>query len=632
MRSAGTDPLFSTSISNILSTMESLTKKQLFIWNFILIFAGCSTSEAPSDEILTGIAAVENGLSPEILIEGDQTWTIQERMSHYGVPGVSLAIINNFEIEVVKAYGIMDSTSREWVTPATLFQAGSISKPVAAYGALKLVEEGKLSLEENVNKYLISWKLPDNEFTNEKPIALKNLLNHSGGVTVHGFLGYRPGLEVPNLMQVLDGETPANSNPIRVDMAPETQFRYSGGGYCIMQQILIDVEKKSFPEILKAKVLDTLNMIHSTYEQPLPPDKLVFAATGYLPNRKEVIGKRHTYPEMAAAGLWTTAEDLAKFAIDIQRTVKGESEQVLSKEMVDRMLTPYVSDFCGLGIFLNQFGEETYFGHGGWDEGFSSELVAHKNKGYGVVVLTNSNHPDFIRELIRSVARVYQWEGYVEPVYSRKEISSEVFQQVIGKYQLHPNLVADIYERDGKLYGLILEEEKPEELVMIDDRTFVRRTGRNKIRFLLHPETGDRHLVMLQNEDDDPEFKYPKITDGRKLPIEWVREKNYAEALKAFQALQQTQEGKEFASESRINGLGYNLMNNNLLEEAIVVFRVNAAMYPDGFNVYDSLGEAYMNKGMKEEAVKNYKKSLELNPDNSNAVEMLKRLEGNANG
>ncbi len=202
------------------------------------------------------------------------------------------------------------------------------------------------------------------------------MLSHTGGLTVHGFPGYSPDLPVPTTVQVLDGLPPANSAAVRVDKMPEESFRYSGGGYTIMQQMLVDVEGKPFPEILKEKVLAPLHMNNSTYDQPLQATQLKMAATGYLPDGTMTKGKRHTYPEMAAAGLWTTAEDLATFTINIQKTMQGDSGKVLSKVMTDKMLTPFVADFIGLGLFLNKRKEDIYFGHGGWDEGFSSEMVA----------------------------------------------------------------------------------------------------------------------------------------------------------------------------------------------------------------------------------------------------------------
>lgn len=199
----------------------------------------------------------------------------------------------------------------------TLFQAGSISKPVAALAALRLVEQGKLSLDEDVNAKLVSWKVPGNEFTKEQKVTLRRLLTHSAGLTVHGFPGYAAGAQVPTLVQVLNGEKPANTPAIRVDTVPGRLWRYSGGGYTIMQQLLIDVTQKSFPELMRQLVLEPAGMKHSTYEQPLPPARAGEAATAHDANGQPVKGQFHTYPEMAAAGLWTTPTDLALLAIEL---------------------------------------------------------------------------------------------------------------------------------------------------------------------------------------------------------------------------------------------------------------------------------------------------------------------------
>ncbi|MEO5583469.1 MAG: serine hydrolase domain-containing protein [Saprospiraceae bacterium] len=332
---------------------------------FILGFIGCKTTSAP--ETLNGkIKSVETHLTTPVYIEGDSAWTIEERMSHYGVPGVSIAIIKDNKVEWVKSYGVMDKESKEPVTSHTLFQAGSISKPVAAYGALNLVEQNKISLDSNINNYLKSWKLPDNEFTKTKKVTLKHLLSHTGGTTVHGFLGYSPDLPVPTVLQVLDGIPPANSPAVRVDKTPGESFRYSGGGITIEQLAMTEVEKKTFPAIMHDLVLSPLGMEYSTYDQPLKDTMLNKAATGYLPDGTMTKGKRHTYPEMAAAGLWTTAEDLALFAVDVMNTYQGKSKLVLSQSMTKTMLTPYISDFVGLGLFIDKKKAEIYFGHGGW--------------------------------------------------------------------------------------------------------------------------------------------------------------------------------------------------------------------------------------------------------------------------
>src|SRR5205085_10557763 len=179
-----------------------------------------------------------------------------------------------------KAFGITEAGGTTPVTTRTLFQAGSVSKPVAALGALHLVEERKLSLDEDVNRKLKSWKLPENEFTKEQKVTLRRIMSHSAGTTLHGFPGYTVGDPVPTLVQVLDGEKPANTQPVRVDIVPGSKWRYSGGGVLIEQQLMIDVSGKSFPQLMRENVFDKLGMKDSTFEQPLPASRVSSASSG----------------------------------------------------------------------------------------------------------------------------------------------------------------------------------------------------------------------------------------------------------------------------------------------------------------------------------------------------------------
>src|SRR5215469_16449796 len=240
--------------------------------------------------------------------------SIPELMKAFNVAGLSLAVIENYKIVDVKAYGVIAPGSTTPVTPKTLFQAGSISKPVAAAGALSLVQQGKLSLDEDVNKKLTSWKVPENEFTQTEKVTLRRLMSHTAGLTVHGFPGYNVHDPLPTLVQIFNGEKPANTAPIRVDTVPGTKERYSGGGITIEQQLMIDVTGKPFPALMRQTVLDKIGMSDSSYEQPLPPARAAMTAGGGYGDGKAVPGKWHVYPEMAAAGLWTTPTDLAKFA------------------------------------------------------------------------------------------------------------------------------------------------------------------------------------------------------------------------------------------------------------------------------------------------------------------------------
>lgn len=589
----------------------------------VLILPACS-EESSSNTLTDKIKSVETHLAQPVLIEGDPTWTIEERMAHYGVPGVSIAVINDNKIAWVKSYGVMDKETKSPVTNETLFQAGSISKPVAAYGALSLVEQGSIGLEEDINTYLKSWELPATDFTKDKKVTLKNLLNHSAGVTVHGFLGYSPDLPVPSLVEVLNGTPPANSGAIFVDKVPETGFRYSGGGFTIMQQMMIDVKEETFPQLMKQLVLEPLEMNHSTYDQPLESAQLKMAATGYLPDGSMTKGKRHTYPEMAAAGLWTTAEDLAKFAINIQKTRKGESNIALSQAMTNQMLTPFVEDFIGLGIFLNTYNDEIYFGHGGWDEGFSSEMVAHRDKGYGVVVLTNSNHPDFISELIRSVALTYDWADFV-PKYKQIALDSTEFADISGRYRVNGNEIIEVYHEGAALYSKGVGFE-PNELIKVADNTYFRRHRNRLILFKSDGEDTAVNMHFINPADGKIQSTFNRLKDGEKIPLEFMIEGDFDESLAAYQALMEQDPKDPTINESNLNRLGYSFLGAEKLKYAQAIFKVNTILYPESSNVYDSYAEASMKIGETDLAIENYEKSLSLDPQNHNAKKMIEEL------
>ncbi len=587
------------------------------------IFSTTTFLTAQSTTTLKKIAQVENGLSNYHQIKGEPTWTIAERMEHYGIPGMSIAVIHDYKMAWTKIYGVVNKETKEPVTENTLFQAASISKPVSAYAALSLVEDGKLALDKNVNQFLTSWYVPDNDFTTTEKVTLKRLVSHKAGLTVHGFWGYYPGLQVPTLVQLLDGQKPANSDPIRVDKIPGGEMRYSGGGYCVMQQMMIDVTGQSFPTIMQERILGPIGMTKSTFAQPLPAEKLKNAATGYLPNGSMTRGERHTYPEMAAAGLWTNAAELAKFVIDLQQTLKGNSEKVLSQKMAQKMVTSVEGDFIGLGIFL----KDGRFRHGGWNEGFSSEMTGHIKDGYGVVVMINANQPDFINEVIYAVMRAYNWKKAAS-IHESLAFTDTEIARISGKYAYSFDENIRVYGEAGKVFLKYLSNAEPEELMKIAKNTYVRRERKAIIQFLNDPMKADQSLVFLpEKEGEAVDYKNVRVDPSEKLGIEWLMEGNVEKAVAIYQQKKQEQPNFRPAHEDYINRGGYQMMGNGNLDLALNIFKLNVALYPEAYNTYDSLGEAYMKKGEKELAIKNYKKSLELNPKNENGVEMLKELE-----
>ncbi|MEY2518836.1 MAG: hypothetical protein QOF24_595, partial [Verrucomicrobiota bacterium] len=290
---------------------------------------------------------------------------INAQMKKRGITGLSLAIIDGGTIVREQGYGFTDKSGRTPVIASTLFQAGSVSKPVAALGALHLVDKGLLSLDEDVNTKLRTWTVPRNKFTDAHIVTLRLLLSHSAGMTVHGFPGYRVGAPLPTLIQVLNGEKPASTAAIRVNQIPGSQWKYSGGGYVVMQQMVLDVTGKPFPRFMDETVLKPLGMSSSTYAQPLPEEMAPKAAKGYGGIfGQSVNGGWHLYPEMAPAGLWTTAGDLARFAIGIQNSVAGHSNPVISQSLTRQMLTVEQMNY-GLGLGLRGNGRTLRFGHDG---------------------------------------------------------------------------------------------------------------------------------------------------------------------------------------------------------------------------------------------------------------------------
>jgi CubicO group peptidase (beta-lactamase class C family) len=334
---------------------------------------------------------------------------VRALMARRHISGVSLAIIQDGRIVYARGYGVVDESTRAPVTPATLFQAGSISKPVSALGALHLVEAGRLSLDGNVNDKLTSWKVPDNAFTTTEKVTLRRILSHSAGLTVHGFPGYDVADSMPTVVQVLDGAAPANTAPIRVDTTPGAIWRYSGGGFTIMQQMIVDVTKTPFPRFMQQTVLGPIGMTSSSFEQPQPAARATLTAAGYYADRTPVRGHWHVYPEMAAAGLWTTPTDLARFAIEIQQTLVGRGHGVISPAMARQYLTVQKGQ-SGLGIVVEDSGSTLSFNHGGRDEGFDAQLVAFAATGQGAVVMINANdNSRFFGRVYDFIGRMYGW-------------------------------------------------------------------------------------------------------------------------------------------------------------------------------------------------------------------------------
>lgn len=376
-----------------------------------LIVAASASASAQSAAAVRLGAQLANGLRPAVRITGerDTSFTITERMKRYHVPGVSIAVIDNYQVVWARGFGATEFGARDVVDTATLFLAGSISKPVFASGVLALVEQGKLSLDEDINARLTSWKLPPSEFTTTEKVTLRRLLSHSAGTTVWGFPGYDVRAPLPTVPQLLNGEKPANTGVVKSFAVPGTSWMYSGGGYTIAQLLTTDVTGEPFPALMQRLVLGPLGMRASSYEQQLTPARVRLTAAGHEHGDTVVRGRYHVYPEMAAAGLWTTPSDLARWAISIARASRGTTGLPLSPAMARTMLTPQITlppNFAnamgkawGLGVTLAGDGDSLVFSHGGRDEGFVATMLMYPAKGRGLVVMTNGVSGALLNEI-----------------------------------------------------------------------------------------------------------------------------------------------------------------------------------------------------------------------------------------
>lgn len=380
-------------------------------------------------------------------------------------------------------------------------QAGSISKPVAAMAALRLVQQQKLSLDADINACLTSWKLPSAPVAKETPVTLRELLTHTAGITVHGFPGYAADAPVRTLVQVLNGEKPANTPAIRIETQPGAKWKYSGGGITIMQQCLIDVTKTPFPKLLHDTVLDPLGMTYSTYDQPLPADLLRSAATPYLANYKPVPGGPHIYPELAAAGLWSTPSDLARYAIEIQRGLQGKSNRVLSQDMIRQMLTSGMGNW-GLGIQIGGAPSNPFFTHGGVDEGFESLLVAYENTGEGAVVMTNARGGTALaEEIIRSIAVEYGWPDHQPTVRTAVSVDPKLLAGYAGTYEIGPNFDLVVTVEDGRLVTQATNQPKFP-LLAESDTKFFPIAFEAQLEFVKDDQGKVTHVILHQNGRD----------------------------------------------------------------------------------------------------------------------------------
>ncbi|WP_179957685.1 serine hydrolase domain-containing protein [Exilibacterium tricleocarpae] len=477
----------------------------LKIFSCLILLAEYCLASSKELAVEQAIQRITSNLIVQTSFEGEPQYKpLNERMKHYNTPGVSIAVVEDFKLEWARGFGVKEKGKSTPVTDTTLFQAGSISKPIFAVGVMKLFESGRFELDENINNILTSWKVPSNGSWSPV-VTLRHLLSHSAGTTVHGFPGYTTSEAIPSLVDILNGSAPANTDRVEVNIIPGINTRYSGGGTTIAQLAVMDRLQMPFPEIMRKTVFEPLDLKNSTFQQPLSGNWKKRAATAHPWKGRKVEGKWHIYPEMAAAGLWTTPSDLALVGIEIQKTLRGNHKSLLSDKAVKEMLSPVVSQDIGIGFFLSGDKNSAKFGHDGWDEGFVARMTMFKETGQGFVVMINSNEgASIIKEIENAIAKEYDWPGYnIEP--TAFNIPLEKLKSYAGTYKTESGLSATLTLQKEKL-TLAIGEQNPLNLAAHSETSLSVVELNTTMKFLLE----DKKVTGFHLSQGNSETKFLK--------------------------------------------------------------------------------------------------------------------------
>lgn len=379
--------------------------------------------------------AVLNKLTKKVqFINADNlTFSLEQRMKALKVNAVSVAAIKANSIDWSTAQGRNKEGSSKQVDCNTLFQAASIAKPVAMMSVLRMAENNKVNLDTDIQQYLTSYTLPQGKQTAEHPVTFKNLLNHTSGITPGGYLGYSQGLSLPTDIEVAQGIKPVNSPAIEVLSVPGQQLRYSGGAYTLVEIALQDIFQQPFEDIMHEWVLTPTGMKSSSFAQQLLKLTKKDIAQGHNSNGETVKGGWHNHPEQAAAGLWSNANDLANFLIEIGKGYKGTSK-VFSKSVINELLAEKIDDHY-YGFYAYGEGDNLTIAHYGGNLGYRSAMILNVKTGDGLIVLTNSDNGSLLAgDILRAWSLQNNVSHFKAKSVAKTQLSQTQLKEFAGKY------------------------------------------------------------------------------------------------------------------------------------------------------------------------------------------------------
>jgi CubicO group peptidase (beta-lactamase class C family) len=501
-------------------------------------------------------------------------------MAYYKVKGLSIAVVDNYKVVWAKGYGWADEKEKRPMTTETLFKPGSISKSLNAVGVLRLAQDKKLDLNTDINAYLTSWKFPYDSLSKGKKITLSHLLSHMGGLSVYGgFPGYDIKGKIPTVPEILEGKGPANTPPVRSLFEPGLQFQYSGGGVIISQLIITDVTHQSYEKFMYDSVLKPMGMTHSFYSaQPPAGNKLNSIATGYTKDGAEAEATWRVYPEQAPQGLWTTPTELCNYIVELQLAKEGKSSKVLNQQMAQMQLTPTVDAVAALGLFIDTRGETKYFQHDALNPGFCGVFYGSIESGKGVAICLNSDDARIMKEVLNSVATVYKWKDFYNPVFKNEiSVPENIFEKYMGIYRYDNNLASVFKKQDGYYFWT----------AGID----------TKMHF-----TSEKEFF---NQEFQSEKTFVSDASGNVTGyLRKIGDKTYPASVKIENADTIT------VSIDEIMGISRHLLETKQYDKAINFLNRGLVLEPGNLPVTLNLAHTYLFKNEYEKAIKLYKENL----------------------
>ena len=427
-------------------------------------------------------------LLPSVVFEGETLpQTIDARLAAHKIPGFSIAVIRKGELVWTQAWGNQSSNGGKLACD-TLFQAGSLAKPVTVFAAFRMQQKNLINFDTNIEQYLSRYHLPSGAQTESNPVTFRNIFTHRSGIIAGGYEGYPNGSAIPTDVQTLSGLPPSNAPKLEILAPPNTQLRYSGAGYTVAEIALQDRFEKDFDPLMQEWLLKPFGMKQASFAQPIPPKFFPQIARGHDSQGKMIPGGWHNHPEQAAAGLWATPSDMATFLIELHRAYTHKSK-LISKASMKEFLADTQD---GHSYGFRRLGEESaiFFTHNGGTRGYRAGMTINLESGDGLVYMSNSDAgANLGLEFLAAIARTEQWSIFRETTVKRRLISPDELVKFAGQYEFKEQgwKIQVLFENNGLTILFPNGDRYPLSSIVGEHFSFI------------HADTGVRASFMLSD-------------------------------------------------------------------------------------------------------------------------------------